>query len=245
MNDISRSLVNALLDRLGSGSIVIAGGTPAAFNEYECCCPVVSAGSTSAYASGVLIANSLVLTAGHVARLRGFVLIPTKSVGAGTRIDVNTVELNSGSDLALLVLNGSTSARPAKLSDSASLAEAILKGVRLCGFGKSIDSFGHTTSGGKKIVSRVTAVTQPATLPDDSRYDPNKEFLVGGMTASGVLDAEKGDSGSPALLGDDPELTVVGIDSRNASGHRSVFTRVDKHLDWIRQVAQNYHIHLP
>ncbi|MFN7920392.1 MAG: trypsin-like serine protease [Bryobacteraceae bacterium] len=205
---------------------------------FDACCPVIESEVTHNFASGILIAPRLILTAWHAALRPCFVRIPAWNVASGPRLDAIAIEhapqnTDRRVDLALLVLQSDAGVEPARLATDADFIIACDRGVTLCGFGFTRDRFGNLASAG---IKRVTW------LPIDT-HDAG-EFVAGGIIDGKIHDAEEGDSGGPAYLETKQGMIVVGIDSRNAAGHKSVFTRVDAHLDWIYKTAAEHGISL-
>jgi secreted trypsin-like serine protease len=219
--------------------------------EVEVCCPVIDQVVTENFASGVLIADRLVLTANHAAPERCFVRIPAANIVDGSRVDViqvrrANVEGSLTPDLALLLLAEPVAIAPARLATAQDTAKARQPGVgvTLCGYGFTRDAFGNLSGAGIKRKRTPLSIDPETNAPKgDSRFDPAREFVAGGEAGGVIHDAEAGDSGGPAfLVGTD---IVVGIVSRNAAGHKSVFTQVAAHADWIASVAKEFGIALP
>ncbi|MFN7920390.1 MAG: trypsin-like serine protease [Bryobacteraceae bacterium] len=222
------------------------------------CCPVIDATALENFCSGVLIADRLVLTAGHSPADSCKVRIGATTVVNGTEIlisgmpircDVSKVAKPRSEadlvDLALLVLDEPAAVRPALLATRGDYERAAAQVVHLCGFGYQRDNFGNLAEAGVK--RSIQLPFNPDDTPQDPAFSRRHEFVAGGRTGKGVIfDAEEGDSGAPAYLETKGGgIIVIGIDSRNAAGHKSIYTRVDAHLDWIYSVAEKYGITIP
>lgn len=203
----------------------------------DTCCPVIETEEPANFSSAVLIASRLVLTANHSAPHSCGIRIPALHFQDGPLLPVESVHRGNGFDLALLVLKSPVKVVPARLADTSQFEIARESGVLLCGFGFTRDVFGNPSAPGIKRISRSAVPLLSMPLTGESPFNPDIEFIAGGLTATGIHDAETGDSGGPAFLNDGNNNVVVGIDSRNAFGHRSIFTRVDAHLSWIKSVA--------
>ena len=233
----------------GARATVISGDSVAAPNELNSCCAVVDQTAEGNFSSGVLIADRLVLTASHSAPDLCFVRVPAATFIDGPRIDVaKVIRANAdGSptpDLALLILSApAVGVVPATLGSAGKLEQARTDGLTLCGFGFARDAFGNLIDAGIKRRTVAAVRLDPPGGSSKRVIDVNREFVAGGENEGIVHDAEVGDSGGPAYLFN-TEI-VVGITSRNAAGHKSIFTRVDSHLQWISAVAKQNGIAFP
>jgi len=225
------------------GLPTVSGGTET--GTPDACCPVTEVAEPANFSSAVLIANRLVLTASHSAPESCGIRIPAAHFEDGPLINVSKVLRSRDVDLALLVLQDAVAIRPARLAKAADFAAAVSQGIVFCGFGFERNSFGHLSRAGIKRISMSSVPVIATPLPDESEFDPNTQFIAGGKTASGIHDAETGDSGGPGYLADGAANIVVGIVSHNALGHRSILTRIDAALDWIQAVAGAENIVLP
>lgn len=230
--------------RIGSGAaIIVSDGT--ADGAPSSCCPVLETAEPANFSSAVLIAPRLVLTAGHSAPGACFIRIPAAHYLDGPKVEVSAVHRGAGFDLALLILKDPVAVAPARLATQSDFETAKSSGIVFCGFGYTRDAFGHLSAPGIKRISKSAVPVIATPLPAESKFDPAIEFIAGGQTQSGIHDAESGDSGGPGYLAGGDNDIVVGIDSRNALGHRSILTRVDAHLGWISLVASKEGIPFP
>ncbi len=203
----------------------------------EACCPVIDSVAQDNFGSGVLIAPDLVLTAKHVPTNSCFVRVPCTSFVNGPAYRVLEIERHPLCDLALLKLESATQVKPATVGTVAGMERARALGVTLCGFGFERDLFGNLSAAGVRRPSLEPLPVDPLSKASSWSFDPVREFVAGGM-----FDAETGDSGGPAFVAG--TSTVVGIVSRNAAGHKSIFVRVDVHLDWITATAGKFGVKL-
>jgi len=106
----------------------------------------------------------------------------------------------------------------------------------LVGFGRS-----EVGSGVKREVN--VNIDQHADINEAEtrlRFESDLEFTAGGRG----FDSCNGDSGGPAYILTDTGRRVVGLTSRGfpplgTCGEGGIYTRVDVHRDFIRQVAQD------
>jgi endonuclease G len=105
----------------------------------------------------------------------------------------------------------------------------------LVGFGRS-----EVGSGVKREVNvnidRPTDINEAETR---LRFESDLEFIAGGRG----FDSCNGDSGGPAYISSSNGRRVVGLTSRGfpprgTCGEGGIYTRVDVHSDFIKQVAQ-------
>jgi secreted trypsin-like serine protease len=241
----------------------IWGGKPTAPGEFNAC---VAVGDDKGYfCSGTLIGKRLVCTAGHCSATKPGETDPTRVyIGSSTdtagreyRVRKNGVfrhkeyheRSSPHNDLTLLVLEKDVDvAEPVPIAKT-NVAEAM-ETVQIVGFGNT--NMGGTTGYGTKKKADVIVVS-----PDGIRFggkeygaDGGLEFVAEDLHA----DTCTGDSGGPAFLSDHGQWFLVGATSRAtnkgveenvACGDGGIYVRVDKYVDWIREVAHDNSITFP
>lgn len=150
-------------------------------------------------------------------------------------------------DIVIYILETAARTTRVEVARPEQLHEA--RKVTLAGFGNTDI---HSTTGFG--VKREVTVDIRALRRDDSSMDAEEakygfesddEFVAGNP----VMDSCNGDSGGPAYI-EDPvnpgEWLAAGLtsrgtaDSRNRCGDGGIYTRIDSHWEWIREVAKKY-----
>jgi len=224
----------------------ITGGQPAVEGAWPSAASVRADGW--ARCSGVLIAPSLVLTAGHCDSDE----LDAVFLGGNDLWDMDNGELipilqrtrypnhTRTFDVTLLALETPAITQPSAVVRDCALAD-LLDGaaVEIVGFGTT-DRFGTQTS--HVLMSARTTITDADCSQADvgchQDVQPGGELIAGG---DGV-DTCEGDSGGPLFLWTSTgEPVLAGVTSRAVSpasppcGHGGIYTRLDAISDWIEQ----------
>ena len=236
---------------------IVGGITTTDFPE---CCLVGRKnpnGTLGWFCSGALIHPRIAVTAGHcfIPNNRANII----ALGASDQNHLQTAELcNIGrlaqhpryqqthefSDITVLILRTAAHTAPVQVASTAEMAAATE--TTLVGFGN--DDINSTRGFGVKRMVRVP-ITQIRRSPSDNLdqqeqdlgFESDLEFVAG---APGH-DTCNGDSGGPAYIFAGTAKLLAGLTSRatneaqNPCGDGGIYTRVDKHLDFIRQVAHD------
>jgi endonuclease G len=242
----------------------IVGGHPTL--DYEECCLVGHRnpnGTIDWFCTGVLVHSRIVLTAGHCFRPSNqpnVVALKASNQNAlqnAEIIDVRRavvhpryIQTHQLSDMTVLVLRTSSGTTPARIATGAEIAAGAQ--LTLVGFG--YEDIGASRGFGVKREVDVDFVSLRRDPADDLDadeqrfgYESDVEFVAGGNG----FDSCNGDSGGPAYLMVDGTRSVAGLTSRathgatHPCGSGGIYTRVDVHLDFIRQVAADAGIGFP
>jgi len=236
----------------------IVGGVPT--NDFPECCLVGKKnpnGTVGWFCSGVLIHPRIVLTAGHC-------FIPSNranriALNASDQNHLQLAELTTVrrmsqhpryqqtqefSDMSVIILRTASHVAPVPVASAAEMAAATQ--TTLVGFGN--DDVNSTRGFGvkRKVTVPITQIRRaPADNLDAAEqalgFESDLEFVAG---APG-FDTCNGDSGGPAYIFDGENKRLAGLTSRatNAAEHPcgdgGIYTRVDVHLDFVRQVARD------
>lgn len=236
----------------------IVGGKRVRRGDFPDCCAVGD--DTEWYCSGTLIAPNVVVTAGHcdfatrvylkgndVSRTDGAEIINIKRVTGENGFErlLDFRHPNPKVDLRVLVLERDSTVTPRRIareSDLAGVSEAML-----IGFGM-VDLAGKVGYGVKRRV-RVPLMTLDCSEPGLAAKVGCREGYEIVAGHRGLLrDSCKGDSGGPLYIraGDgagSPGYLLLGATARGVwgrdhqCGDGGVYVRVDKFLDWIREVT--------
>jgi hypothetical protein len=222
----------------------IWGGEPAQPGEFQDC---VAVGSPTGFCcSGTLIGPNIVVTAAHCVdggcTGRVYIGNTSSNPGAGKVVSVRESLIHpdynrftSKNDIAVLILDESVDVTPRRIATSDEIDQAYF--VQLAGFG--LTEFG--TSGLKMKVQCVIATTGCCETEPQDKFGCHEglEFVAGGN----ALDSCNGDSGGPAYVRVGDEWRLAGATSRatrnftRPCGDGGIYTRVDRYVDWIQQVA--------
>jgi secreted trypsin-like serine protease len=243
----------------------IVGGVPVD-NEHPDCCLVGQSfpnGTKGWFCTGVLIHPRIVLTAGHCheppdLRANAVALSADDQNRLGDAeilsvrrsvVHPNYQQTRQLSDLTVLVLRRDARTAPVPVATAAEINEA--SETLLVGFGRddvqSTRGFGRK----RKVEVDITSIRRAASDDLDEAegrlgFESDLEFVAGGEG----FDSCNGDSGGPAYIkvGDTKKLaglTSRGTDSANRPcGDGGIYTRVDKHMDFVADVARHAGIDL-
>jgi secreted trypsin-like serine protease len=201
--------------------------------------------------SGTLVAQDVVLTAGHCIDIRPYeVIVDTIDYAAsgGERIAVTWSRAypkwEQRYDVGVLMLaHRATVAKP-RIVTSACTARALVD----IGTEVQIAGFGLATAAANDNNTRLREATVPIIDPTCSldpacnpAISPHGEFMAGGHGADSCF----GDSGGPVYLDtkDGHGHALVGVVSRGLAlpaapcGNGGVYVRVDKVISWIQSVT--------
>jgi endonuclease G len=236
---------------------IVGGVTTTDFPE---CCLIGrrnSNGTVGWFCTGALIHPRIVLTAGHC-------FIPNNranivALNASDQNHLQTAELSivrrmsqhpryqethELSDMSVIILRTPSHVTPVPVATTAELAAAAE--TTLVGFGN--DDVNSTRGFGikRKVTVPITQIRRAPTDNLDAAeqalgFESDLEFVAG---APG-FDTCNGDSGGPAYVFVGTNKRLAGLTSRatNAAEHPcgdgGIYTRVDMHLDFVRQVARD------
>lgn len=200
----------------------VIGGSPTG-NFAECC---FVQGSLAC--SGVLIHPRIALTAKHCGAVQ-FVGLNAFSISdpqAEPRF-VLTSRSAQNSDLKVLILRDNAVTKPAVIARTQEINQA--NSLTVVGYGDS-----ELGSGVKRALGNISIFHNSGNVD----IDPATEFAAGGGAC-------RGDSGGPAYITVGGIRKLAGLHSRSTGGDcqdGGIYTRVDVHLAFIRQVAQPFGI---
>lgn len=249
----------------------IVGGVPVAQGGYPECCLIgekFTNGSISWFCTGVLVHPRIVLTAAHCHQPND-PRFPSKAnvvalncedkdrLGAAeivsarrTRVHPKYPSLNPLHDIAVLVLRKNANVAPVGIASTDEINASTR--TTLVGFGNS-DVNATRGFGLKREVEvnitdiRRTAADDLDAAEDRLDFESDLEFVAGGNG----FDSCNGDSGGPAYMMVGGVRKLAGLTSRatrtatNPCGDGGIYTRVDKNMDFVRDVANQAGITLP
>jgi secreted trypsin-like serine protease len=242
----------------------IWGGKLTGLGEFNAC---VAVGDDAEYCcSGTLIGKRIVCTAGHCSATNPGESDPTR-VFIGSSIDSPGHEYrvhhpngvfrhkdyhadqSPHNDLTLLILEKDVdAAQPVPIAKT-NVAEAM-ETVQVVGFGNT--NKGGTSGYGTKRKADVIVISPDGIRFGGQKYgaDTGLEFVAEDLHA----DTCTGDSGGPAFLSDHGQWFLVGATSRATKkgveenvpcGDGGIYVRVDKYVDWIREIAHDNGVAFP
>jgi secreted trypsin-like serine protease len=236
---------------------IVGGVTTTDFPE---CCLVGRKnpnGTVGWFCSGALIHPRIVLTAGHCfipSNRANMIALNASDQNHLEQSELLTVrrmsqhpryqQTHEFSDMSVIILRTPSHVTPVAVASTAEMTAATQ--TTLVGFGN--DDVNSTRGFGikRKVTVPITNIRRAATENLDAAeqalgFESDLEFVAG---APG-FDTCNGDSGGPAYIFDGENKRLAGLTSRatNAAEHPcgdgGIYTRVDLHLDFIRQVAHD------
>lgn len=239
-------------------NLVVGGSETTDFPE---CCLISHRGGGGALTqicSGVLVHPRVLLTAAHIGHAANAALLNVSNItqlaeaklvaGTLTRHEAFRRDLTTH-DIAVMILDEDSGIEPAAVASTTELQSA--NDVQLVGFGES--NAAGEGFGIRRVAETVIRSLQRGRTPmsdDEQRFgfDSALEFVAGGDGR----DMCNHDSGGPAYIPVAGRRKVAGVTKKTiktapgiaACGDGAVFTRVDVHLAFIREVAADAGIHV-
>ncbi|MBI1791057.1 MAG: trypsin-like serine protease [Acidobacteria bacterium] len=236
----------------------IVGGSPTL--DFPECCLVgrrSSNGTMGWFCTGVLVHPRIVLTAGHCfipSQRANIVALRANDENQLQQAELVSVrrmvqhpryrETHEVSDMSVIILRASSTTAPVPIGSPAEMAAA--QQTTLVGFGNT-DVNSTRGFGVKRAVTvDITDIRRsPADNLDAAEqrlgFESDLEFVAGGNG----FDTCNGDSGGPAYITVGGARRLAGLTSRATAtathncGDGGIYTRVDVHVDFIRQVARD------
>jgi secreted trypsin-like serine protease len=235
--------------------LATVGGLGAKPDDRSRDCVAVGRSEDDWTSSGVLVGPNVVVTAGHAyvdgeengAITRVFVGDNVRQAARGTTIkvrkairhpDFNRIDIKN--DLMVLILAADVrNVRPHPIATNVMIESA--KTVRVVGYGATVregpEGFGYRRSFEVPIVSFGANARQYG-------MHPGLEFVA--VDPSQRVDSAAGDGGGPAYLYHGDRWFLAAITSRGILegkgevGQGSIYVRLDRYQDWIRQTAADH-----
>jgi secreted trypsin-like serine protease len=237
----------------------IVGGVPVD-NEHEDCCLIGQRfpnGTQRWFCTGVLIHPRVILTAGHCHNPPSL-SINVVALRADDQNQLANAEILSVrraavhplyrqtrlfGDMTVLILRKDAQTAPVPVASTSELNEA--QETLLVGFGN--DDINSTRGFGRKrkVEVDITAIRRAAEEDldnDETRlgFESDLEFVAGGEG----FDSCNGDSGGPAYISVQGVKKLAGLTSRatetatHPCGDGGIYTRVDKQINFVAEVAK-------
>jgi endonuclease G len=240
----------------------IVGGVPVLPGEFPECALIGrknTNGTFRWFCTGVLVHPRIVLTAAHcfnAAAPVNVVALSAENQSNLQKAEVISVrrmvvhpeyQLTGLHDISVLILRKAATVKPARTATEAEIKAATR--TTLVGFGND-DVLSTRGFGIKREVTvpiTHSAGTTGGNIDDAEQefgFESDLEYVAGG---SG-FDSCNGDSGGPSYIDVNGEMVVAGLTSRatdtarNPCGEGGIYTRVDVHADFIRQVAASANV---
>ncbi len=225
--------------------IGVVGGEPAAADDWPDAAAIYWGSSVSC--TGVLVAPTLVLTAGHCEGNITQVTVGTNDyeVGGETLPVAEFFahpDYNGTYDVTAIVLSLPSTVTPRPLALDCVVEDYLIEGgdVAIVGFGATDEWAGQW---GTVLNEAFTEITDP--LCEDIAADCNAEVSPGGELIAGGdgIDSCNGDSGGPLYLLTPRGDYLAGLTSRGVvpsatpCGGGGIYVRADAVVDWVQEVT--------